>query len=150
MIKIDPIQGIKFSSFWLLTAGVAVATTAATEAILYSIFTVGLTIVGGVVGGISAAAGVGGFDVGDGVLVEEVVDFFAEGLLVEEGVGLGVGVWVGVGVGDKVGLGEELGLGDGVAAIKTKDQASLHSLQLPLLSFALTLQYQVPSVKTGV
>lgn len=55
-------------------------------------------------------------------------------VLGKEGDGDGVGVGIRVDVGVVV----------GVEVIRLKDQVLLHSLQVPFVSFALTLQYQVP------
>ena len=66
------------------------------------------------------------------------------------GVGVGVGIGVGVGVDDGVGEGVCVGEEDDVAVVKLNDQLLLQSLQLPPLSFDLILQYQIPSVKTGL
>lgn len=84
--------------------------------------------------------GVVGFIVGAGVLDGVVVVLgFGEGVLVEvEGGGLGDGVAEGVAV------------DGGVSVVKMNDQLLLQSLQVPLLSLALILQYHVPSVKTGL
>lgn len=85
--------------------------------------------------------GVDGFEVG-----EEVLEVFFEVEELVVGVGVGFGVGEGVGEGASVGVGS----GDGVAEDKVNIQGLLQSLQLPLLSLALILQYQVPSVKTGL
>lgn len=48
------------------------------------------------------------------------------------------------------GEGEDEGVGEGEEVDKIKDQVLLQSLHVPLWSLAITRQYQVPFVKTGV
>lgn len=79
--------------------------------------------------------------VGVGPLVDVGILVGVGGLV---GAGVSVGVGMGVLVGMEVGVGVGVSVGVGVGA-KIKLQTLLQSLQVPVESLALTLQYHVPS-----